>query len=90
MANHRAFPRAIGPTSATSPSGVLSYTAIAAGVEHTCALTTADEVWCWGDDYYGQPGDGTTTDSSVPVAVRGLRGARHHVRWGAHLHADHG
>jgi alpha-tubulin suppressor-like RCC1 family protein len=45
-------------------------TAIAAGVRHSCALTNAGGVKCWG--YRGSLGDGTSTRHTTPVDVSGL------------------
>jgi large repetitive protein len=42
---------------------------IAIGEAHTCALTNVGQVLCWGLNDYGQLGNGTTTNSSVPQPV---------------------
>jgi alpha-tubulin suppressor-like RCC1 family protein len=49
---------------------------IAAGKNHTCVIRGAGAVSCWGDDLFGQLGDGqTNTRSAAPVDVVGLTDA---------------
>jgi subtilisin-like proprotein convertase family protein len=56
------------PVAVSLPSG-LTATSVDLGEYHTCAVLDDASAYCWGWNFYGQLGDGTTTDSSTPVAV---------------------
>ncbi|MHB1421144.1 MAG: RCC1 domain-containing protein, partial [Bacillota bacterium] len=46
--------------------------AISANGSNSLALKSDGTVWAWGDNYYGQIGDNTTTTRYAPVQVNGL------------------
>jgi alpha-tubulin suppressor-like RCC1 family protein len=50
-------------------SGVI---AVAAGTAHTCAVTSAGAVKCWGSNSNGQLGDNSTAQRLAPVQALGL------------------
>jgi len=56
------------PVAVSLPSGT-TVTAIAGGGYHSLALTSSGQVLAWGDNAYGELGNGTTTTSSTPVQV---------------------
>lgn len=56
-----------------SPVGLTSeITAIVASADHTCALAKNSSVFCWGRNYAGQIGDGSTVQRTSPVEVTAL------------------
>ncbi len=64
---------ATGTFSDTSTQALESVpTAIAAGYYNTCTVLANGTVQCWGDNQYGQLGNGTTTKSASPVMVSGI------------------
>ena len=67
--------------SSTLPVQVLDYaggpalrgvTQISSGFSRTCARMDTGIVRCWGDNGWGELGDGTTVARSIPVTVTGL------------------
>lgn len=48
-----------------------TFAALSAGGHRTCALDTSGQAWCWGENLRGQLGNGSTTDTNIPVQVSG-------------------
>lgn len=65
--NDSSIPVAV--TTAGTPINGVDIKDVKVGLRHTCALTTAGAVYCWGNNGNGQVGDGTTTGRMVPTAV---------------------
>jgi alpha-tubulin suppressor-like RCC1 family protein len=47
----------------------LTFRSVDPGELETCGMTTGGQAYCWGDNTYGQLGDGTRNNSVVPVPV---------------------
>ena len=57
------------PSLVTLPTGVLAHD-VAGGDVDSLMVATSGAVFAWGDNSYGELGDGSTSPSSVPVAVQ--------------------
>ena len=49
----------------------MRFTSISARYGETCGVIAGGSAYCWGDNGYGQLGDGTTISRSTPTAVSG-------------------
>jgi alpha-tubulin suppressor-like RCC1 family protein len=82
--------------SRATPSGVKDLAGrvarLATGANHTCAQTPEGELWCWGDNRYGQLGTGDRTNRASPTKLAGPLDASSKVfAGGGHscaIHAD--
>ena len=49
------------------------YVSISASANSACAVGQSGQVYCWGENSYGQLGDGSTRSSSIPIPIRSER-----------------
>jgi alpha-tubulin suppressor-like RCC1 family protein len=61
-----------GSSTPVPVSNIANATAVAAGHFHSCAVLANGTVQCWGENFYGQLGNGTPVDFSTPVVVGGV------------------
>jgi len=50
-------------------SGGQVFRSVSAGDQHTCAVNAGNVSFCWGDNQFGQLGDGTVINRLVPTRV---------------------
>jgi alpha-tubulin suppressor-like RCC1 family protein len=60
------YPCARAPRAVTLPDAAT----VSVGDYHSCALTAAGVVRCWGNNTFGQLGNGSTDDQNAPVTAR--------------------
>jgi alpha-tubulin suppressor-like RCC1 family protein len=60
---------------AATPALATTTPVVSAGGGHACTLMPDSTVWCWGRNTTGQLGNGTATDSLIPIRVSTLPSA---------------
>jgi alpha-tubulin suppressor-like RCC1 family protein len=65
----------VGSGFPTSVETALRYRSVAAGVSHSCAVSTANAAYCWGGNEFGELGNGATAEpgtsgSTLPDPVK--------------------
>lgn len=60
---------AYGGSFTTPGTATSCWQTINAGYSHTLGIKTDGTLWAWGDNEYGQLGDGTTTSRSTPTQI---------------------
>jgi len=60
------------PTQTSSLGTGRTAVAISSGIGHTCAILDDGSVSCWGWNYFGQLGDGTTVNRTTPTQTSSL------------------
>lgn len=63
------------PVTNVRRTGPASFSVPPVSGAYTCAIVGTGEVWCWGDNAFGQLGNGTMTDSPSPVQATGITNA---------------
>jgi len=48
----------------------VKFKSVSAGSYHSLAIDESGYLWAWGDNWYGQLGDGTDVDKKVPVKIK--------------------
>lgn len=87
LGNGSSYPDALDSYLPEKIEGLSDIVAVSAGLSNSTALKADGTVWAWGDNAYGQLGDGTTNDRAIPVQVSDLTNVKTISSGGRHTMA---